>query len=114
MARKAASEASLTGMTGSRTPAKIGGVRSGRWDLVILGCSRLMVLTTTRARRLVSIGLPGWITEASASNIDLMCSGSSAPLPLRIYFPEARTQLSEKKGVVLLMPRQMTAAVSCA
>ena len=57
--RNAASAASLIGMTGSRTEAKIGGARREICGSTISLCWRLTVRMTTRARRLESMDWPG-------------------------------------------------------
>src|SRR5436190_14773906 len=96
--RNAASAASLTGMTTSRTLAKMGGASKGRWGLVRSGWRRLTVRMTTKAIRRVSTGPPGCIAGAKASNIGLFVSKLRLKLSDRRYLPAASTLLSDKNG----------------
>ena len=65
---------------------------------------RLIVRTTTRARRRVSMGFPGDITDARASKIGLVASKGLSSPPWRRNLPAASTALSEMKGCLLDMP----------
>lgn len=96
MDRKAASAANLTGMTGSRTLAKIGGARVERLELMKSVSERLTVRMTTRANRLVSTEPPGAIAVARASMIGLDPE-LEVFLGMSRYFPAAKTQLSDMK-----------------
>lgn len=93
---KAASAASLTGMTGSRTLAKIGCARVGRWAFTRSMSNLHTVRITTRARRRVSTGLPGFMSCASSSMIDLVASNPFGD-SVRRYLPAASTKLSAMK-----------------
>ena len=97
MDKNAASAASLTGMTGLRTLAKMAGVRVGSLVAVREGDMRLTVRITTRARRFVSMGLSGVRTVARLSITLFRDSGFGEFFSTSRYFPAASTQLSDMK-----------------
>lgn len=85
----------MTGITGSRTDAKIGGVRRARCGLTRSFEAREVVRRTTRARRRASIGWPGFMTGAKASKMILQLSKDLLLLDVRRYFPAAKMAFSE-------------------
>jgi hypothetical protein len=61
-----------------------------------------MVRSTTKAKRLVSTGFPDGITEASASKTGFVDSKFFPSPSARMYFPAARTLLSDTYGYTRL------------
>ena len=111
--RKAASAANLTGMTGSRTLAKIGGARSRRCGPVMPLRFRLTVRITTRAKRRESTGIPDCIAAARLSRTDLLASRLELISSASKYFPAAKMEFSSMNVFLLPIPWQIMAGVSC-
>lgn len=102
MDRKAASAASFTGMMGLRTLAKMAGARVERLEDMRVLSVRLTVRMTTKASRLVSIGLSGVSTDTIVSIMFFKDSGLGLFFGTRRYFPAASTQLSDMKVCIFV------------